>query len=392
MEYMSAKEASEKWGISVRWVQNCCKEGYIDGVIRIGKSWLIPMTATKPIVRKKNTNLPTDDISLFMPLMNGSFVSGQCQQFIETLKNKDGRTIAQAEYAYFSGHPQQTSQLVEPYLNHQYLSLRLSAYILYTFANLSLGHINCTRLALNNIQELLKESHIEKQSKEIQAVCTFSQYFASVLLHMPSPTLPSISTYLSSLPQGIRLFACYLMAHHAYLEKDYGKSLGIAQTALFLQDQIYPIPYIYIQLVIAMDLMNLKRVEEAKEHFITAWEVAKKDQLIEAFGEHHGLLQGLVETCLKKDYPKEYQSIIAITYQFSSGWRKVHNPETQEEVADNLTTLEFTIAMLASKGWTNQEIGKYLNLSLNTVKYYTTTIYRKLNITNRSHLQKFMLR
>ena len=209
---------------------------------------------------------------------------------------------------------------------------------------------------------------------------------------MPSPTLPSISTYLSSLPQGIRLFACYLMAHHAYLEKDYGKSLGIAQTALFLQDQIYPIPYIYIQLVIAMDLMNLKRVEEAKEHFITAWEVAKKDQLIEAFGEHHGLLQGLVETCLKKDYPKEYQSIIAITYQFSSGWRKVHNPETQEEVADNLTTLEFTIAMLASKGWTNQEIGKYLNLSLNTVKYYTTTIYRKLNITNRSHLQKFMLR
>ena len=82
MEYMSAKEASEKWGISVRWVQNCCKEGYIDGVIRIGKSWLIPMTATKPIVRKKNTNLPTDDISLFMPLMNGSFVSGQCQQFI----------------------------------------------------------------------------------------------------------------------------------------------------------------------------------------------------------------------------------------------------------------------------------------------------------------------
>lgn len=101
-----------------------------------------------------------------------------------------------------------------------------------------------------------------------------------------------------------------------------------------------------------------------------AWEIARPDGLIEGIGEHHGLLQGLIETCLKKDYPKDYERIIAITYKFSFGWRRIHNPDTNEYVADNLTTTEFTIAMLASRGWTNQEIADYSDHAKNRETAY----------------------
>lgn len=46
--YMNTKEASEKWGISVRQVQNHCKGGRIKGVQRIGTNYLIPEDAMKP--------------------------------------------------------------------------------------------------------------------------------------------------------------------------------------------------------------------------------------------------------------------------------------------------------------------------------------------------------
>ena len=41
-EYMTAQEAAELWGISVRRVQRLCKENRIEGVLNINRMWLIP--------------------------------------------------------------------------------------------------------------------------------------------------------------------------------------------------------------------------------------------------------------------------------------------------------------------------------------------------------------
>lgn len=46
--FMTTKEAAEKWNISVRQVQNHCKNGRIKGVIRVGTTYLIPKEAVKP--------------------------------------------------------------------------------------------------------------------------------------------------------------------------------------------------------------------------------------------------------------------------------------------------------------------------------------------------------
>lgn len=46
--FMTTKEAAEKWGISVRQVQNHCKNHRIMGIQRIGTNYLIPEDALKP--------------------------------------------------------------------------------------------------------------------------------------------------------------------------------------------------------------------------------------------------------------------------------------------------------------------------------------------------------
>ena len=69
-------------------------------------------------------------------------------------------------------------------------------------------------------------------------------------------------------------------------------------------------------------------------------------------GEHHGLLGGMLESVIKREWPEEFRRIIAITYRFSWGWRRIHNPKTGDQVADKLTTTECAVAMLAARGWT----------------------------------------
>ncbi len=48
MEYLTTVELSEKWGISSRRIGVLCAEGRIEGVIKKGKTWLIPGDAKKP--------------------------------------------------------------------------------------------------------------------------------------------------------------------------------------------------------------------------------------------------------------------------------------------------------------------------------------------------------
>lgn len=46
--FITTKEVAERWGITIRQVQNLCKKGHIAGVERAGTIWLIPEGAQHP--------------------------------------------------------------------------------------------------------------------------------------------------------------------------------------------------------------------------------------------------------------------------------------------------------------------------------------------------------
>ena len=52
MEYMEVREASEKWGLQERRVTLLCRDGRIEGAKKIGKLWLIPNDAEKPVDKR----------------------------------------------------------------------------------------------------------------------------------------------------------------------------------------------------------------------------------------------------------------------------------------------------------------------------------------------------
>ena len=352
----------------------------------VSADYLLGITDKKEIIKEKHTT------RVPMLLMSSAFPLGRCIEFIESIDDVPQKEMAYAEYYYFSGRHEKAVEYAEMYLNCEDIMLKLSASLIYTFANLSLDRIHSARFGLERLKEYLKEAMLEETDKKTRACCVFVATAAHTLLHIPVGDLPPLAEYLSEFTKGMQLWGAYVLAHKAYLVKDYQRSLGIVQTCLMTCSKVYPIAMIYLNLVVAMDLMNLKETDKAKVYFMKVWEISRPDNLIEGIGEHHGLLQGLIETCMKKDYPEDYARIINITYKFSAGWRRIHNPDTNEAVADNLTTTEFTIAMLANRGWTNKEISEYLEITPRTVKQHLTCVFNKLNIENRKQLKNFMLR
>ena len=211
-------------------------------------------------------------------------------------------------------------------------------------------------------------------------------------LHLPLPEeMPPTQTFLPLLPPGVRAFALYVQAHDLYLKEQYAYSAGIVEAALAMGASEYPISAIYLHLVAVMNYMSLRQTAQAQSHLLQAWQIARPDDLIEAFGEHHGLLGGMLEAVIRPEWPEDFHRIIDITYRFSWGWRRVHNPVTGHDVADDLTTTEFALAMLAARNWANQEIAQYLNLSVNTVKHHLSKAMKKLNVSHRKDLKQYML-
>lgn len=301
-----------------------------------------------------------------LPLLNSSFEPGRAREVVEGFVDVDLRNIARAELFYFTGQAEECCEITRGYLSSRVIELKLSACILYGYSNLSLGNVAAAKRGMEGIQSCVKIAMKKKVPKDVYASCLLAGYVGAVLLHLPTDGMPAFGEIWS-----------------AY---------GMGKAALFMAERSYPISMTYIHCMMAVCAINRKHKQEAQEEMLRSWELAKMDGFLEPFIEHHGLLRGLIEACIRNRDPEAYQRITEGVISFSRGWMALHNPENRRKVTGELSTMEFSIAMLASGGWTNKEIGEHLGISINTVKHYLTDIFCKLNVKKRDELKKFMLK
>ena len=82
VEYMSAREAADKWGVSQRRVAVLCAEHRIDNATMVGNMWIIPTTAQKP-VDARTTRHAQDDGKKVKPFLKWAGGKGQLLAEIE---------------------------------------------------------------------------------------------------------------------------------------------------------------------------------------------------------------------------------------------------------------------------------------------------------------------
>jgi len=318
-----------------------------------------------------------------LPLMGSTFLPGKAEETVKQFEDPKLQEIAWGELYFFRAQAESCIQSVEKYQTSEDPILRLSADMLSTFANFTLGNGKEAQMARKDVAQILRKYLEKEEDPETIASCLFAYYVTSVLIHiLPEEGTPPLV--------GQRLFAISMLGHVAYLKGEYARAQGMVQTAMAMTEKIYPIPMIYLYCVAAMCQINQKDQEGARQSVTEGWEMARKDKFLEPFIEYHGLLQGVLEASIRKSEPEVYKKLVDGVIAFSRGWMKIHNPQMQKAVTDLLTPLEYSIAMLACRDWTNQEIGEHLGLSVNTVKHYVSGILEKLHIDKREKIKEFV--
>lgn len=66
MEYMKVSQAAQKWGISPRRVRLLCAQNRIEGAIQVGKLYMIPQTASKPVDGRRKGDTLSAELSLLL--------------------------------------------------------------------------------------------------------------------------------------------------------------------------------------------------------------------------------------------------------------------------------------------------------------------------------------
>lgn len=79
MEFMTTKEAVEKWNISERRIRQLLQDGRIEGAVKVGNSWNIPIDAEKPVDKRI---IKPDDNKFIIDLDDNYFDE------VDSLKNK----------------------------------------------------------------------------------------------------------------------------------------------------------------------------------------------------------------------------------------------------------------------------------------------------------------
>ena len=66
MEFMTTKEAVQKWNISERRIRQLLQDGRIEGAVKVGNSWNIPITSNKP-TDKRSIKLNNTEFKFDLP-------------------------------------------------------------------------------------------------------------------------------------------------------------------------------------------------------------------------------------------------------------------------------------------------------------------------------------
>ena len=165
-----------------------------------------------------------------LPLMGSAFSPGKAEETVEQFEDPDLREIARGELCFFRAQAESCIQCVEKYQTSEDPMLRLSADMLSTFANFTLGNAKEAQMAREDVSQILKEHLKKEEDPDMIASCLFAVYVTSVLIHIPPEEgTPPLDRYLSYLPVGQRLFAISMLGHAAYLKGEYARAQGMGR-------------------------------------------------------------------------------------------------------------------------------------------------------------------
>ncbi len=422
MEYMKIVDAAAAWNLSVRRVQILCKSGAIEGAVRMGRDWMIPVNANRPADgrRKENVALqaegtegeesaipPTEEDmplprkSPFLDMTDLYSVPGSATQSAEKLfYNPEAKILFEAEIAYARGEIDAVYERANYLLKkHSGFYAILSAGMLLGLCAIWKGDTELWNLAKQHICEAPWKNDTDRDilslsltalDSTVYDIGSFPEWFK---IGNFEPLHPD------ALPAAKVFYARYL----------YGTGYSVASKILemegmhgltlmkLLPHAVEPmisqamadksvIAELYLRMTCASIYHYSGDDTQAIRHLDRAIALALPDRLFGILAEHRRMLDSLLDERLMLVDPTAVERVQSLYETFNVGFSKL-NASIRNRIIDlSLSTREREVAKLAAFGMSNVEIAERMHLSMASVKQIVRTAIYKTGVENKAAL------
>ncbi len=404
---ITAKQAAEKWGITVRRVQDYCKSGRIAGAERFGSSWMIPKDSPRPADMRKKS--PSNKLTVeplirktpFLDMTDLYTIPGSAEEVALSLsEHAEAKLLFESEIAYSRGEIDKVYQNANIILNtHSGFYAVLSGGMLLGFCAMWRGDIELWNKARRHICEApAKDDNyrdiislsLAALDSSVYDISNFPEWFKMGDFETLHPDALSAAKVF---------YINYLyVAGLAIATKQYELN-GVEGLTLLrlLPNTIEPmisdvraaktvICEIYLRIMCAIVYHNTGENNRAVYHIDKAIRLAVPDRLFGILVEHRKYLDNLLDERFKAVAPEYLEKVQSLYAKFSVGWSSLSGNIRNKKISTNLTFREREVAKLAAFGMSNTEISQSLHISLAAVKQTIRIVFQKSGVNNRDEL------
>jgi len=401
MNYITVKEAAEKWGVSTRRVQFLCNQNRIKGASRMGKSWVIPQSAVLPNARRKDEapTLPMPRKSPFLDMTNLYNQAGRADACAEMLVNQpEAHALFEAQIAFRRGEIDKVYEQARYFLQaHSGFYAILGGGMLLAQCAIWRGDLFLWKEAKKHICEApCKDEHDRELVSLAIAIIDSSIYdnkdYPEWFKMGNFEALPG-----DAHPAAKVFYVKYLyMAAYAIATKQY-RLEGVEGLALMrlLPNSIEPmisqavidktvIPEMYLRMSCAVAYYYSGMKERAILHMDKAIKLAIADGLYGFLAEYVRHFDELLEQRIALQDENAVVAVKGLNNIYSVGWARLSAQVREKvDVIGGLDTTERQIVKLCAFGYTNREIAAMLYTSESTVSHAITRILNKTGLMNK---------
>ena len=399
MDYISIDEAAKKWGLSKRFVQLLCSNGRIEGATRLGRAWMIPHDAKKPIDgrtkaarSKRDADMPLPRKTPFLYMTDLYNTPGTADDVGESLAyNHEARVLFEAEVAYSRGEIDKVYDIAN-YLLHKHSGFYAiqSAGMLLAMCAVWKGDIEMWRKAKIHISEAPAKNDNDRDVMQLAIsavdimvynVESFPEWFKKGRFEpIHKDAYPAAKVYYAKY-----LYALGYAVAMGLVKVDGTQGLYIMSVISFSVEPLISwarasntiMAEIYLRLTCAAIYHNCGKDEDAIYHIDKAIELALPDKFYGVLAEYCRALDSLMEKRLSLIDEGAWKEVKKLYKIYNEGWSKLSGAVRGKTILTTLSDKEREVAKLAAFGMGNQEIADHLHLSLSVVKQAVRVVSEK---------------
>ena len=402
-QFITVKEASEKWGVSTRRVQILCSQKRIKGAYRFGKSWMIPAEAILPNARRtEEEKLPMPRRSPFLDMTNLYNTPGSAAESAEMLINRpEALALFEAQIAYRRGEIEKVYERARFFLSSRsgFYAI-LGGGMLLAQCAIWRGDIELWNEAKRHIFEAPWKT---KEEREIISL-SLAIIDSSVYDNKDYPEW-FVSGNFEALPADAHPAAKVFYVKYLYMS---AFAIASSQTKLdgvqglglmrLIPNTIEPlitqavvdktvIPEIFLRMSCAVAYHNSGQREKAIAYIDKAIALAFPDKLYGILTEYVRHFNGLLEERLILANEEAAREVSMLYERYRVGWARLSGQVRNKQIATNLTPREHEVAKLKAFGFRPKQIGEMLYLSESMVRFLITQIANKANCSEDEFAQ-----